>query len=99
MALIQKEQPVAKKEPMGVRVDPLTIKLVHAYAEFIESSPTHVVESIVGYVVERDKAFQAWRLTRAATSPEAVPVVESTETSAAPAPEASRRGMFGGARS
>ena len=96
MALIKKEQPVAKKEPLGVRVDPLTIKLVHEYGAFIESSPTHVVESIVGYVCGKDKAFQAWRATRAPTSPEPVPVVESTETSDGAAPETSRRRIFGG---
>ncbi len=67
--------PLIKKAPaivtLEVKVEEPVKQLLEDYARFIESSPDHVVNSVIKKNLWRDQEYRKWRDQRRAQAPDA----------------------------
>ena len=67
--------PLIKKAPdmvtLEVKVEEPVKQLLEDYARFIESSPDHVVNSVIKKNLWRDEEYRKWRDQRRAQTPDA----------------------------
>ncbi len=68
MPLIKKAPAILTRE---VRIEEPVSELLDDYAKFIESSPDHVVNSILKKTLWRDQDYRKWRDQRRATAADA----------------------------
>jgi hypothetical protein len=67
--------PLIKKAPaivtLEVKIEEPVKQLLEDYARFIESSPDHVVNSVIKRNLWRDQDYRKWREQRRTANPEA----------------------------